>query len=641
MAIPHPNPASASLEAERLKAVHDLEILDTPEEPEFDELVRLAAEICGTPISTVSIVDSDRQWFKAAVGLEVRQTPRAQASFCSTAMWQPDVFIVEDAARDEHFRDYSTVTGAPHIRFYAGVPLEANGLPLGALCVIDTEPRVLTESQRNALRILGRQVKARIELRAKTASLEEAIQRNHQLNGELRTRNELFTAFMNHGPFVSYIKNAEGRMLYYNRRLASQFNITEQEWIGRSNEDLWPAELAAELRRNDDSVFAAGEPIEVTETMRSGDRPPSYWRSYKFPFNDQQGNPLLAGMSLNITEQLRRQAELDAALEEKLHLAKNLENTTQLFQSFVHNNPNLCFFKSSEGRYLGYNRRFAEHYGVDEHAWIGKSDAEVRSPTEAAIDRALDLEVLAQNEVHESIRELRDAAGDEVWYKAFRFPIRLPSGDSILACVALDVTEEIRKERELASLNQRLEQLATIDSLTGLANRRVFESRLATDFALSRRSDHSLCVLVLDIDNFKKRNDTYGHAAGDDALRVLAAVLKENTRAADLAARVGGEEFAILLTATDCEGAAHFTSRLQTQIRDAFCCSGQITVSIGIAALKSETAGWEQMLSEADYAMYQAKRAGKDRFQLFSNAEKAFPHRTQAANPQQPQRSAS
>lgn len=630
MAIFPPNLASESQEAERLKAVYALEILDTPEEPEYDELVRLAAEICGTPISTVTIVDADRQWFKAAIGMDTRETPR-EVSFCAQAMWQPDLFIVENAAIDAHFRSYANVTKPPEIRFYAGVPLEANGLPIGTLCVIDTVPRKLTESQQNALRILGRQVKARIELRAQKTHLEQALQLNDQLNAELRSRNELFTGFMNHGPFVSYIKDAQGRMLYYNRQMARHFSVSEEAWIGRSNEEIWPAEVATELRRNDDKVLAAGAPIEVTETICGGDGALTQWRSYKFPFHSANGKLLLAGISLDITDQLRRQAELDTALEEKLQLAQNLENTTQLFQTFVHHNPNLCFFKSSDGRYLGYNRRFAEHYGIGEQAWIGNRDTDVRSQAEAADERQLDREVLAQNEVHESIYQLRDSSGNEVWHKTFRFPIHLPSGDSILACVALDITEEIRKERALAEANLRLEQLATTDSLTGLANRRTFEQRLATDFALSRRGSLALCVLVLDIDNFKKRNDTHGHAAGDEALRVLAAVLKQNMRATDLAARIGGEEFAILLSATEENGAARLAERLQAEIRNIVCSSGPITVSIGIAGLHRDTAGWEQMLSEADYAMYQAKRAGKDRLQLFSTSAKIDAAKTDSA----------
>jgi diguanylate cyclase (GGDEF)-like protein/PAS domain S-box-containing protein len=612
-----PPTATDPEEARRLEAVYRLDLLDTPEEPEYDELVRLAAEICGTPISTITIVDADRQWFKAAIGLTDRETPRS-VSFCAQAIRHPDLFVVENAASHPTFSRYSNVTGSPGIRFYAGVPLQANGQAVGTLCVIDTVPRSLSESQRTALRILGRQVKARIELRTQKHSLENAMARNQQLNAELEARNSLLTAFMNNGPFISYIKDAQGRMVFYNARLAERFGVSQQTWIGRSNEELWSPDIAAELRRNDEAVLSSGQPIEVTEVTRSADGTPSHWRSYKFPFLDGHGRPMLAGVSIDITEQLRRQAQLDAALEDKLELARSLESSTQLFQTFVRNNPNICFFKSSEGRYLAYNSRFAEHFGIDEQAWIGKTDMDVRPPQEAAEVRRLDLEVMAQQEVYESVLNLANAQGVQVWHKVFKFPIRLPDGESILAGVALDITHEVEKEQALAQANLQLEQLATQDALTGLPNRRVFEQRIATDFAIARRTSLPLCLLMVDIDNFKKRNDSHGHAAGDEALRSLAQLLVGIIRAGDVAARIGGEEFAIVLTATPATGALQFADRLHARIRAIPCASGPITVSIGISTLHHESHNWQQLLDEADKAMYQAKRAGKDRSMLFS-----------------------
>jgi diguanylate cyclase (GGDEF)-like protein/PAS domain S-box-containing protein len=619
MAITPSQSASDLGEKERLEAVYSLDLLDTPEEPEYDELVRLAAEICGTPISTVTIVDADRQWFKAVVGLRERETPRS-VSFCAQAIRQPDLFIVENAATDPHFSNYANVTGNPGIRFYAGMTLEANGFPVGTLCVIDTVPRTLSGSQRNALRILGRQVKARIELRAQKRTLEAAVTRNEQLNAELSARNSLFTSFLNNGPFVSYIKDADGRLVFYNTQLARHFGIDEQAWIGRSNEELWPSAVAKELRKNDDSVLNEGKPIEVIETTPAPDGSASSWRSYKFPFRDGLDQPMLAGMSIDITEQIRQQSQLEAALEEKLQLARSLENSTQIFQTFVRNNPNICFFKSSDGKYLAYNSRFAEHFGIDEQAWLGKTDMDVRPPREAEAVRELDLEVLAQQEVHQNIMHLLNARGQEVWHKVFKFPIRLPGGESILAGVALDITQEIEKEQALEQANRQLEEMATLDALTGLANRRIFEDHITTDLALARRTGLPLCLVMLDIDDFKKRNDTYGHDAGDEALRALALVLKKSVRAGDITARIGGEEFAVLLTATPQSGARHYVERLQARIQAIECVSGPITVSMGIAELHPAIAHWKQLLVEADKAMYAAKRAGKNRY-LFYTAD--------------------
>ncbi len=152
-------------EAERLGALYRYGALDTPREAEFDEIVALASRICETPVALVTLLETDRQWFKAAVGTDLTETP-FEASMCAHAVLQGGMVEVPDLERDERFKDNVLVTGDPHARFYAGVPLETpEGLPLGTLCVLDTQPRVLTDLQRDALRVLGRQVMAQLELR--------------------------------------------------------------------------------------------------------------------------------------------------------------------------------------------------------------------------------------------------------------------------------------------------------------------------------------------------------------------------------------------------------------------------------------------------------------------------------------------
>ena len=170
-------PVAIARDSEQLRqeGLEALEILDTPEEQEYNQLVYLASQLCATPISLVSLVDKNRQWFKAAIGLPARETSR-DVSFCSHAIQQPNLFIVEDATQDTRFQDNLLVTGAPNIRFYAGLPLQApNGAAVGTLCVIDTQPRILTEDQKRALTILGLQVQARMELRHQRAQLQRAM----------------------------------------------------------------------------------------------------------------------------------------------------------------------------------------------------------------------------------------------------------------------------------------------------------------------------------------------------------------------------------------------------------------------------------------------------------------------------------
>lgn len=163
-------------EAERLNALRQYKILDTDPEQAFDDLTLIAAQICGTPIALISLVDEDRQWFKSRVGVEARESSRS-ISFCAHAIGQEGIFTVPDALEDERFRDNPMVKGAPHIRFYAGAPITTqDGYALGTLCVVDYVPRQLTESQNHALRALERQVTAQLELRRNLAELRVALE---------------------------------------------------------------------------------------------------------------------------------------------------------------------------------------------------------------------------------------------------------------------------------------------------------------------------------------------------------------------------------------------------------------------------------------------------------------------------------
>ncbi len=199
-----PSAPLPSDESERLTALRDLEVLDTATEPQFDALVDAASAIAGTPISLVSLVDEDRQWFKAAIGLgDVRQTDRCDA-FCAYTILQPGVMEVEDTLVDERFIDNPLVLGDPMIRFYCGVPIRlSNDVHVGTLCVIDRVPRKMTQSQLDSLAHLavataaaleGR--KASRELIVRTSALQSSEASLARANLGLQHANEDLRSFV-------------------------------------------------------------------------------------------------------------------------------------------------------------------------------------------------------------------------------------------------------------------------------------------------------------------------------------------------------------------------------------------------------------------------------------------------------------
>ena len=181
-------------ESERLAALRDYGILDTPREEAFDDLTRLACRLFDTPIAVVNLIDSGRQWFKSEVGLGVRETP-LETSICAHAILQDEMLVVPDTRLDPRFADNPLVHSDPHLQFYAGALLKTpEGHALGTLCILDNKPRAFGEAQRETLRVLGQQVMAQIETRK---LLRESLAANAALRVIDRRKDE-FLATLAH-----------------------------------------------------------------------------------------------------------------------------------------------------------------------------------------------------------------------------------------------------------------------------------------------------------------------------------------------------------------------------------------------------------------------------------------------------------
>ena len=218
-------------EAERLAILRECGVLDTPPEPGFDGLVELACAIAEVPVALISLVDSDRQWFKARVGLDATQAPRS-LSFCGHAILGEDPFIVEDATRDPRFADNPLVCEQPHVAFYVGIPLcvGPERLRVGTLCVIDHVPRVLPPTRIAKLGLIARQAEAVLEARRQRRLVEEQLVAHRQKEEQLSA---IMTA-MDEGVVM---QRPDGSVVAFNPAAERILGLTSDQLVGRTSMD--------------------------------------------------------------------------------------------------------------------------------------------------------------------------------------------------------------------------------------------------------------------------------------------------------------------------------------------------------------------------------------------------------------------
>ena len=316
-------------EATRLARLMSFNILDTPAEAEFDDLTRLASQICDTPIALISLIDAGRQWFKSRVGLNATETPR-DIAFCSHAILSSDVMEVCNAEADGRFADNPLVAGDPHIRFYAGMPLiAADGHHMGTLCVIDRVPRTLNAMQLDALRILGRQVVRQMELRIASRRLaHESAFRQSILNSAAES-------------IIS--TDPEGIIITFSRGSERLLGYTAAELVGQATPALLhdPAEVAQHAARLTVELGRLVEPGFETfvAKARGGGSETGEWTYIRKDHTrvpvllsvsevaDESGAILgFIGVARDITDLKRAQADLELLAAELKRSNKDLEH---------------------------------------------------------------------------------------------------------------------------------------------------------------------------------------------------------------------------------------------------------------------------------------------------------------------------
>lgn len=627
-------------EAERLHLLHALRILDTPSEEVFDRITRLVARILDVPIALVSLVDTDRQWFKSRIGIDVNETPR-ELAFCAHAIAQTSPLIVTDTTQDSRFMSNALVTGDPNIRFYAGVPLRSiGGLSIGTLCAIDSKPRQLNPGEVSILVDLAALVSKEMQMREAMllshARSEQAIQAMEDVEARFRT------IFERAGVGIAMVA-PDGGWLRVNDALCQIVGYSQDELINLTFQDIThPDDLNTDLSLlqqliNDDIDHYQLEKRYITKSGRyvwiqlivtkklSENGELEYFISIIKNVQEQkEAEASLAELHKDLEHRVETRTRdlqlanemLSASIAQQLRFEQELRRREAELQMVLQNANDAYVCIDHHGVIRDWNQQAEHTFGWSREEAIGRPLDETIVPASMreAHRRGL-ARYLATGKHHVLNQHIELTA---VRRDGMTLPVEVRisplfiDGKTIFSAFLHDITE--RKQAEAIR-----EYEATHDSLTGLHNRRGMFNLLPEAIARAKRTQTSLALLYIDLDGFKQINDTHGHDSGDHVLRVIGTRLQESIRQTDTAVRLGGDEFTILLEnikhgTTDADIVAHKILEAIQQPIQLDSTTGAISASIGIAVYHADNMiSADQLLSQADSAMYEAKNAGKAR----------------------------
>ena len=449
-----PTAGKRDTEAATLAALRALEVLDTGPEEEFDALVRAASTICRAPISLISLIDAERQWFKANVGLPgVSETPR-DVAFCAHAVLGDEIFEVPDATRDARFADNPLVAGHPDIRFYAGAPIRlTDGSSVGTLCVIDREPRLLDETQSEVLRLLAVAVARALEGR-------HAIRMTRQAAVELAASEARFRTLSDSSPHGVFHTDADGACTYTNARWQVIYGLTLQQSLGHG----WAATLHPEDRT-----------AVCHEWTRSAARGIEFDMEYRIVHPDGgvrhvhsrsrrlfgRGNEIVGHVGSVEDVTLRRRAERELA-EERLRLANIIDGTGIGTWEW---NVRTGEIRANERwtQIVGYS--VEELAPLSVHTWRKSIHPDDRARSSALLEQ----HVAGATDLYEAEMRVRHRDGHWVWtYSCGRIMSRTVDGQAEwMFGIRQDVTERKQREESLRKSELFLERTGKLAGVGG------------------------------------------------------------------------------------------------------------------------------------------------------------------------------
>lgn len=465
-------------EAQRLKALRDYAVLDTEREAAFDEIAELAGRICEAPIAVVNLIDADRQWFKAEVGLGVRETP-LETSFCRHALLEQDRLVVPDASLDPRFAGNPLVTGDPNLRFYAGVLLKsAEGHPIGTLCVLDTKARPdgLEPVQAQALEVLARQVMTQLEVRK---ALRERTEIEERLNLALDA-SEMVGAWD--------LDLVEDRVTA-DARFARMFGIDRATAQAGVPLEVFLLAIHAEdrerVRGEIARAVAAKSPFESEYRLIADGR--ERWVLAR-------GQPLAAddgpatrfpGVVVDITRRKAVEAELAATVDA-------LGVSEARFRAIADSMPQMVWSTLPDGYHDWYNARWYEYTGVPDGTTDGEGWNGMFHPADQERARVRWAHSLETGEPYEIEYRLRRRDGVYRWTLGRAMPIRDDEGRITRwfgTCTDIDDLKRIEQGKELLSqeLSHRIKNIfAVVSALVALSARQHPEARAFADSLRTR-----------------------------------------------------------------------------------------------------------------------------------------------------------
>ena len=306
-----------SADQERLDALEAFGILDTQPEPQFDDIVYMASSVCQAPVALVSLVAQDRQWFKARIGFEGRETPISQ-SVCAHALTSPEPLIIPDLTQDDRTKTNTLVTAPPHIRFYAGAPLVlADGVIIGTLCVIDTVPRPLglTEDQTKILMALARQVVTLLEARRVSLRKDELFRRQKHISSTMRSTAYQTLAAQEAGRIGTFELDIATGQVKVSAEFCRIFNVPVAETYPTSTFEGMVFHDDRDLQSTDATRRSGDAPLDVEYRIETENGLRWISRHGSFTF-DEEGKPLLLrGTVQDVTTEKRAAARTQALLD--------------------------------------------------------------------------------------------------------------------------------------------------------------------------------------------------------------------------------------------------------------------------------------------------------------------------------------